>query len=679
MKTTFDYFRYLMIAVAIVFAFAACSDDDNEGGGNKGAEIMLITPENGTITCLGTNVEPQNIVFTASNDWTATTEQGWLQLSKRTGGAGESQSIYLTIEDNDSFEKSRIGTVTIKDKVSGKSADVVVTQGGKDATIVLSSPSDGELIIDNENNIITAQVNVLCNYDFDVKTDKDWLGYQEGAKNDDGSVTYTFKADPEKLYADGGYSAKVAKVSFNYQTETRALPENKVYDIKFNFTPTLRFEVGGEVVDAEDMPIAYRESDEVGKYYAALTVVSNYQWKVGETPASAKVTFAEGTEIPPYNPETGEGGEAEDNEEEATARVNGAHFFETKTTMRLDYTGDAEGIEAGEAEKMTFINAATGDVEKEASFRFPGLGTDYLELVRDHWNAGNEYLYMFEAAGEEELYPGVYDNPAPITITIKAAQPDKVAIYAIKLNGKGLYPTRDYIDEYGDPISNNATEGWNSWLFIEDETANARSSVQEIRKTVVMRARGNEYGDPRFTESTERYFVLLVVNSDTYPTYEDLFYNEEDVEERHVDGDLKDELRDKIAFMGQKGLVTVTMDDFQTVDWESKETFTVKAEGETIVLKYSGLDLSDTDQWNSGLYVGGDINDTEWANGWDYLPTNSPLFKDVEKLFDVSTEGEIRITVAPNTTGKARSETCAIANGVTDRFFATFKIEQAAN
>lgn len=686
MKTTFDYFRYLMMAMAAVFSFAACSDDDNEGGGNKNAEIVLITPENGQITCLGTGVETQTIVFTASNDWTATTEQGWLQLSKRTGGAGESQSIYLTIEDNDSFEKSRIGTVTIKDKTSGKSKDIVVTQGEKGATIVFSSPTEGELVIDNEAQSITAAVNVLCNYDFTIKIDKEWLGYQKGDKNEDGSVAYSFIADPAKLVADGGYAAKEATISFEYQAETRAVPETKTYKIKFSeFVPTLSFEVAGEAVTEENMPIKYQESlDEAGKFYASVTVVSNYKWRVGQAPDNAKVTLVEGIELPPYNPETGEGGVAGE-KEDVTIKVNGTDFFESKTTIRLDYLGDAASIEPSDVEEITFVDVVTDVVaEDKASFQFPGLGNDYLELVREYWTSTNNYRYMFAATGEEGEYAGMYEDPASITITIKAAHPDKVAVYAIKLDGDGMFPTREYIDEeYPDePISNDATGGWNAWVYIEDETVNFRSSVQEVKKVITMKAR-NEYesmmGDPRYTWTAGRYWAMLVVDSDKYPTYESLFYTATDeTEGLGTNGDLKDELRDKIALMGQEGFVAATMDDFETVDWPDGNVFNVSAAGETIVLKYSGLDLSDVDTWAPGLYVGGSMDDKEFTTGWNYLPSVSPLFAGVVNILDVETKGEIKIRVAANETGKPRSEVCAIANGNENKFFATFKIEQAA-
>ena len=137
MKTILGFFQYLLIVCATVVSFAACSSDDDDNGSN--ATIDITSPVDKKITCTGKDNNDVSVSFTASNDWTAIPSHKWISLSKMTGSAGDN-TIMVSVDDNDAY-KTRIGTITIKDKVSGKSADITVTQGEKDGVLTFSTES----------------------------------------------------------------------------------------------------------------------------------------------------------------------------------------------------------------------------------------------------------------------------------------------------------------------------------------------------------------------------------------------------------------------------------------------------------------------------------------------------------------------------------------------------------
>ncbi len=195
MKTTLTYFKYLFVCV-LMCAFAACGDDDDESKGSN-TTIEVISPADLAITCTGSDNDAVTVSFVAENDWTAIVSHNWIDLSKRTGSAGE-QKIIVTVENNDDF-KTRIGTITIKDKASGKSVDIVVTQGEKGSVLTFSTENQNgtDLVIDNEKQEITAEVSVKSNYDYSISISPDWLTYEKKGRNDDGSIKYVFHADPE--------------------------------------------------------------------------------------------------------------------------------------------------------------------------------------------------------------------------------------------------------------------------------------------------------------------------------------------------------------------------------------------------------------------------------------------------------------------------------------------------
>lgn len=617
MKTTLIYFKYLFVCV-LMCSFVACGDDDDENKGSNAA-IEILSPADLAITCTGADNDAVTISFIAENDWTAIVSHNWIDLSKRTGSAGE-QKIIVTVENNDDF-KTRIGTITIKDKASGKSVDIIVTQGEKGSVLVFSTEDQNgtNLDINNEKQEITTEVNVKSNYDYSISISPDWLTYEKKGRNDDGSIKYVFHADPEKLYAAGGYSEQTAIVSFAYQAETRT-PATKDYAVKFaGITPTMACDVTPVVLD-----------DVFGDGYGAtIHITSNIKWALGNTPSFTEVTYPV-----------------------ANSSVN---FFEVNTSVKLAYNKADLQVEE-ENGTLTFVDAEGKAMDYSLSVKYPGVGNDYVEIDNTVFKVADDQLYMFDAG---EPY-----GELTINFQVKAANKDNLAFYIVRQNfgGSPIYST--YINSFGDEESANMT-GYQGWGFVEDpETDNTRAVVETITKTLFVKSRGNE-GNGSSTEDKDRYFALFAVSATKYPTFESLFDEE---------GELKPELDAKYINLGQKKKGGV--EDF-ACEGLTGQTLTASPAGETFTFEYSGIDLSSED-WGATWYHGvkivdGVMDEGEYGAG-DMLDLKGTKMEPLNNGI-----GQITIEVTPNTTGKERSEKFAICAGMLeDAVITYFTIKQAA-
>ncbi|WP_458410106.1 BACON domain-containing protein [Bacteroides congonensis] len=620
MKTTSSYFKYLFVCV-LMCTFVACGDDDDNNNGSNATIELLSSAE---ITCTGADNDAVTITFVAENDWTAIVSHNWIDLSKRTGSAGE-QKIIVTVENNDDF-KTRIGTITIKDKASGKSVDIIVTQGEKGSVLTFSTEDQNgtSLAIDNEKQEITAEVSVKSNYDYSITISPDWLTYEDKGRNNDGSRKYVFHADPEKLYAAGGYGEQAAIVSFAYQAETRT-PTTKEYAVKFaGITPSMSCDMDPVVLD-----------DMMGDgYQATIHVISNIKWVLGNTPSFSDVTY------PVTN--------------------SSVNFFEVNTSVKLTYNKAELQVEE-ENGTLTFVDAEGKILDYSLSVKYPGVGNDYVEIDNTVFKMPDNQLYMFEAHGVEES-PGYYGNIA-IDFQVKAANKNDVAFYIVRQNfgGSPIYST--YINGYGDEESADMT-GYQGWGFVEDpETDNTRAIVETITKTLYIKSRGNEWNGSS-TEDKDRYFALFAVSATKYPTFESLFDDE---------GELKPELDAKYINLGQKKKGGI--EDF-VCEGLAGQTLTASPSGETFTFEYSGIDLSSED-WGATWYHGveivdGMMNKGEYGAG-DMIDLTGTEMGSLE-----NGTGKITIKVASNTTGKARSEKFAICAGMLeDAVITYFTIEQA--
>lgn len=617
MKTTLIYFKYLFVCV-LMCAFVACGDDDDENKGSN-TTIEVLSPADLAITCTGSDNDAVTLSFVAENDWTAIVSHNWIDLSKRTGSAGE-QKIIVTVENNDDF-KTRIGTITIKDKASGKSIDIIVTQGEKGSVLVFSTEDQNgtNLDINNEKQEITTEVNVKSNYDYSISISPDWLTYEKKGRNDDGSIKYIFHADPEKLYAAGGYNEQTAIVSFAYQAETRT-PATKDYAVKFaGITPTMTCDMTPVILDDE-----FDDG-----YGATIHITSNIKWALGNTPSFTEVTYPV-----------------------ANSSVN---FFEVNTSVKLTYNKADLQVEE-ENGTLTFVDAEEKAMDYSLSVKYPGVGDDYVEIDNTVFKVADDQLYMFDAG---EPY-----GELTVNFQVKAANKDNLAFYIVRQNFGGAPVYSTYINAFGDEESANMT-GYQGWGFVEDpETDNTRAVVKTITKTLFVKSRGNEWNGSS-TEDKDRYFALFAVSATKYPTFESLFDEE---------GELNPELDAKYINLGQKKKGGV--EDF-VCEGLTGQTLTASPAGETFTFEYSGIDLSSED-WGATWYHGvkivdGVMDEGEYGAG-DMLDLGGTKMEPLNNGI-----GQITIEVTPNTTGKERSEKFAICAGMLeDAVITYFTIKQAA-
>lgn len=632
MKTTFDYFKYLFLCI-VVCAFTACSDDDDEGNSSA---VIEIADQYKTITCTGADNDAIEITFTAKNDWTALPSHSWIDLSKRSGSAGD-QTIIVSIDDNEEF-KTRIGTITLKDKVSGKTVDIIVTQGEKNSYFTFTSvkgesKENGILIINNEQQMITDTVNIASNYEYSVAVDVNWLSYKKVNTNADGSAKYVFYADPAKLYEAAGYEEETATVSFEYQAATR-VPATKTYQVKFaGITPK---------IEADASPVVLEDNGE--NYMATVHIVSNMVWDMGN-----KLTFA--------------------NSEYSGSGNKSKQYFEAETSITFTYNKAELQIEE-ETENLTFIDAEKNVLNYSVNVIYPGVGEEYVYLDNTAFNLGDNRMHTFEAFGEPDPDngPGMYKDLS-LNFQVKAAHKDKIEFYLIKQQFAGAPIYKTLLDSWGDEASTNMT-GYQGWGFVEDlETNLTRTNVETVTKTLYVRSRGNEWNGSS-KEDEERYFAFLAVSSTKYPTFESLF---------DEDGNLKSELEGKYVFCSQKASSSVT--DFECPDLKDK-TIQVGAQGETLTFQYFGLDLN-AEKWGASWTYGDiEVFDGKLTSEPENWGTGEMIkSSDFGEYDPVEGTGKITIIVAPNTTGKERTENFAIFAGMPEfnnAVFTYFTINQAA-
>lgn len=627
MKTIKNNVWQFLAICAMVFAFSACSSDDDT---TAGSDIKLLSED--WVTCLADQTEPVRIEFSSTGDWSARANVGWITLNPRSGSAGDHISLALTVAENDSF-KSRVGTVTIKDPNSGNGVDIVVTQGEKGASIVFSGENADEtgvkLAIDNEKQLISAKINVKSNYDWTITT-SDWLSYDPPTRLDNGTYDIVFYADPDQLYEKGGYDAQKAIATFSYASNTRA-PGEKQYEVRFDgITPTISFKDNEDI--AADKVVLSDENGE-GAYTGVIKVTSNIQWNIGSGTAS----------------------------DFCTAEIVGndnvsVKFFETTSSMvitlkdgKLD-TADLNGV----------LNLIDTNNEKTPIFPLSvfvnGVGDDYIFIDESNFlEAGKDQMtgvYMFNAEGGEMQFK------------VKASNIDDVAFYLAKVE----------LTATGVPSvikSKDVANGWPSYGGVDPVELKVRSAVKDGAYTIWTSARDEMEsfggGDPY----SNRFFALFAVSKTKYATFDDMFVIEGDDWENGV---LKEGLEDKYIVLGQKPLVR-NFDFYSEQIPENGTELIIGLEGGDIVISYE----TNADPEMNGLSL---YKDVAWTNMDDpYSWTGEILMgNDAELSTDFSQEGRLTISVKKATS--PRTIKCGIGVYVgteKDYMVRTFTIKQGAS
>lgn len=618
MNTTLSYFKYLLIVCATVFSFAACSSDDDDNSGSN-ATIDIISPADKQITCTGKDNNDVQITFSASNDWTAISSHKWISLSKMTGSAGDN-SIIVSIEDNDAY-KTRIGTITIKDKVSGKSSDITVTQGEKDGVLTFSTESQTgtSLVIDNENQTITAEVNVKSNYDYTMTISPDWLSYENKGRNDDGSVKYVFHADVEKLYAAGGYNEQTAIVSFAYQAETRA-PATKEYAVKFEgVTSFVTFYSDEESVTSTTL---IDENGE-GVYKSIIKVKSNIAWSLKNSSDYSDV--------------------------EVIGNDQSVKFFETIISVGIELKDgflDTDDLTTG---KIEVVDANTNKTVNSLSVIVNGVGQDYIYIDQTSFiEAGKDQMtgvYMFAADGGE------------MPFSVKASDIDNVAFYLAKVETSLGVPTIIK--------SVDVTAGWPAYGGV-DEAPKNRSAIGTGRYVIWTSERSEMEsmggGDP----SASRFFALFAVSKADYPDFDSMFNI---IDDDWENGTLKEGLENSYIILGQKGMEINYTFDSEQVPYDGV-ILTVPAEGGEIKISY------ETNNENISLY-----KDVKWDDKEDPYDWSGDYFDNTDLSVSFPEQGVMVLKVSETKT--SRSFSCGIAayveNKERDYMMRTFTIRQTIN
>lgn len=629
MKTLQNSLWQLFVLCAMVFVFSACdSDDDNA---SVGSDITLISED--WVTCLADQTEPVRIEFSSTGDWSARANVGWITLNPRSGSAGDHISLALTVAENDSF-KSRVGTVTIKNPNTGKGVDIIVTQGEKGAVIVFSGENADEtgvkLAIDDENQLISAKVNVRSNYDWAITT-SDWLTYDPPVRLDNGTYDVTFYADPEKLYAKGGYAAQNAIASFSYVSDTRS-PGEKQYEVRFDgIKPNISF---SNNEDATVEVVELMDENGEGAYTAVIKVISNIKWNIATTGTAS--AFCDAEVISNTNTST--------------------KFFNTTNSILVtlkDGKLDTENLEG----VLNLVDANSSETPAfPLSINVKGVGDDYIFIDESNFiEAGKDQMtgvYMFAAEGGEMQFK------------VRASNMDDVDFYLAKVD----------VTATGVPSiirSKNVAEGWPSYGGVEPVELQVRSSVATGAYTIWTSARDEmeSYGggDP----FANRYFALFAVSKTKYATFDDMFDIEGDDWENGI---LKEELEGKYIILGQKALVR-SFNFYSEQIPENGTELNIGLDGGDITINYE----TNADPEMNGLSIYKNVN---WANQEDPYDWTGDILMgtDAELSTDFSQEGRFILNVKKATS--SRTIKCGIAVYVgTDKDYMvrTFTIKQGAS
>lgn len=521
-KNSIIYLWRLLAVCGLIVAFAACdNDDDATTGGN----VTIVSPTEGIISMAGQ--EKHAITFKAEGDWVAVPSHGWLKVSQIQGTPGE-QTLELTVAENEAFNE-RIGSLTIKDRDSGKSLEIAVKQGALGSHFVFETGQEEmtELVIDSELREIRGTLHITSNYNWKINIPQEysWLTYLEGEAQGN-TRTITFYAEPDKLV---GYEAVNAGISFDYVADTRA-PGNEAYTVRFpGITPKLELDM--ESAELED---PYDE----GEYRAKVVVSSNIAWDFDSMPDFLSTNVIGGN--------------------------TSAKFFEVESTIFVSLKNEKldTGLLTG---KVVFKDAsmATDGEKVELSVSFAGVGNNYVSFDNSVFQSSDPMQgFLFDPV---KLYDDSWNqtnqDKMEQLITVKAGNADDIAIYFAKAQNAwgGTLPV----------------ESWSIGADPVDYRRGTRSLVQSKQFLVWVKDRNEDMGD--LDKIQNRYFTMFVVSKEKAPTFNDLF---------DADGYVKEEFMSpsNSCTIGQRGLQVKY--DFWSPDLSEGQVLEVPVEGKTYTIQY---------------------------------------------------------------------------------------------
>jgi len=110
------------------------------------------------------------VAFTTSHDWTASTNQGWISLSRKSGTPSTS-NFTVTVSENTSTSQ-RTGAATITS--NGKSYEISISQKGKEE-MVFEFSSDTDMSPEFESEGGTSKVSFTTSHDWTASANQSWI------------------------------------------------------------------------------------------------------------------------------------------------------------------------------------------------------------------------------------------------------------------------------------------------------------------------------------------------------------------------------------------------------------------------------------------------------------------------------------------------------------------------
>lgn len=671
MKTSWLYLRFMLVLCLLSVGFASCSDDDEE---NTPSAITFNAPKEVVALSDATSVQ---LTFTAPAEWNANASSGWFSLNKTTGMKGEN-TLVVNIDQNKDVA-DREGSITL---TMGTADPITITvkQYGKNAEFVFMK-DEVELTIDNENHTIAGSVNLLCNYEFDLNLDADWLTYTMEADEEAGDNRYTvnFTVDAAKLKS---YEAAEATLTATYQAATRALPADKSIKVKFpGITPTLKFytkDAEGKVKNLNNFAHAILEQDAQEEYRLMVYVEANFKWALDTK------------SVPDWMKAEVMWEESED-------------FFTTTDQIEIVFSSEDGKPTTDEALKAELAVVQNGigkaAMDNKLFVDYKGL-TNYVQIdfesLQQYWS-GETANIMFPATGEELIKkgtgsswnPDIYGYGAEFTVTSNIPN---IAFIATEVTNN-FEPMATEVD----------------FVTVKEVTSASTRALGKRTFKVLVNNRGvREWSTDPYSN---RYFALFAVNADEleeaqwgdlpYSTDPKQLFSHEGIRDWETDEGpadiLKEQYQKSYVTMGQWAQKKVVTFDLMGVSfgWTSEvieasawqgSWLEAPATGGTATITF-GTNAESLEETGISLYynVEGNEKSYDWSGVAQF---NNEAGDKMGLIMSGYTEieyytGTITFTIPANNTGVERSMVYGLVSGTTsengkDLLLHKFTVTQAA-
>lgn len=659
MKTSWFYLRSMLMLCLLAVGFASCSDDDDDAP----SVIKFNAPKELSALAQATSVE---LNFTAPAEWKAEVSSGWFSLNKTTGMAGDHTLLVNIIENKDVTDRE--GTITLT-MGTAEPISIKVKQYGKNEELVFMK-DQVELTINDDEQTITGSVNVLCNYNFQVSANADWLTYtvSEDAEAGENRYTISFVADASKLKS---FDKTEATLTATYQAATRALPADKSIKVVFpGITPTLKFyqkDADGKVKNLNNYAHAILEMNEAEEYRIMVHVESNFKWALDKK------------SIPEWMSVETVSATADD-----LLANESTDFFTTDEIIFISFSSEDGKPSTDEAQKaeLAFVQNGLGNaaVENKLKVDYKGL-SNYVQIdfesLQEYWS-GETANIMFPATGEELIKegtsswnPDVYGYAAEFTVTSNI---ENIAFIATKVSNN-FEPEATNVD----------------YVTVKEVTAAATRALGKRTFKVMVSNRGEKEWttDPY----SNRFFALFAVNADDLEESYDGSYDAEqlfshtgirDYETGEGSADiLKEQYQKSYVTMGQWALEKVVTFELMGVSFDWTENYTqdgnwleAPAKGGKATMQFMTNAKSMEEAGISIYYnVEGDEGGYDWTGkaqfedeAGDKMGIVMSYDNDIEyDEWEKVGYGTITFTIPENKTGVARTMVYGLASGTTEK------------